>query len=437
MSYLAQPGAEPVAQSMEAYKNIKTISLRDPIKEIITDNNIQYQIKTNWHKSGRVPDFILGNYSIDELNKFYEYLGFYEREFISKVEENIFFLISIIKGIIRYSFNTWSLRYNWDEFDLINQKIKEKCDSSLYNTHIINSLLFIGDCREHGYLFSFMFETYLFYLARLMYDRIYRKYELVISYNTFYVNKVQTDDIYTNTTPYDHVLCILKIDGINSLFIDALDVNYDFGNANMGPLYQNLHLHYNDMDFRKDPTNIKETMYILNKAQWVDKEILFKVVPFIDSILTKTKTKSEVTYATNKYLCFEIKSDFFELFINEIRSIVQERRIRVKDTIGDIGRFYDSIKQMTLLYFIQMQLQASINYKKLTPTFVSDCKNVLDRIMRKTSINKKNYTGGNKPSSKKIKKTASKSVKKSIRPKKRRPTKRRRPTKKRTPTKRR
>jgi hypothetical protein len=389
-------------------QEIKTISLRDPIETILSDNTSQYKIKTNWNRKGRVPDFILDIYSINELNKLYQELGFYEQTFILKVEENIFFLISILKGIIRYCFNTWSLRYDWDEFDKLNSKIRTKCNDDSYNTNIINSLLFFGDCREHGYLLSFMFETYVINLPS---KTIYDKYELVISYNTFYVSSSDQEaenENYSNTTSYDHVLCILKETNKNLLFIDALDISFDFARVKTPPIFSNLHLHYNDMIMTIQNEGTQPHKYILEKAQFNGRKILFMTVEFIDDILEKQT--APLDYDTNKYLCFEIKESFYDLFIKELRSIKQLRRERI-ETLNSDTSFYNNVRQMSLIYFINIQFMASIKYGKMTKDFLKDCEIIMETIITKTSIQLK---GGNKYSSKKIKKTARKSVKKSV-----------------------
>ena len=105
-----------------------------------------------------------------------------------------------------------------------DENIRKKCPNKVYEmslTPIINILLFIGDCREHSYLMSFLFDSYF----SVINDNINRelnisletdqkeklqtlrnRYKLQISYNTFYIPDNKDPIQYKD---YDHVINVL------------------------------------------------------------------------------------------------------------------------------------------------------------------------------------------------------------------------------------
>lgn len=379
------------------------IKLKDILQEIYNNDNIKYVIETNKHFKGRVPNYVIDKYSVDKAIALFDSCGAFDRNFINLVFDNIYYLVYLVRGIIRSCFNTWSLRYNWNAIDEDTKTINDFCNIN-ENTYtpIIHALLFIGDCREHGYLTAFLFNIYLIHLEK-KHNKRFLNYEMVIYYCTFYIPETkdigsyyeQTKDnkkpyiLNMNFKNYDHVFNGL-IGGNTYEIIDSLDITSDFHSENP-PVWNNLHLHNiklsdvsmfeeHKISVKNITTNADRLMVIKGAFGEINQPtfIIASRVPFIDKVKPINITED---IKITKYLCIDTEINF-DNEINGRLSIIRKNNNLFEEKFGSPSIVFTQIQSPSFFNSLIRQYFYCLKNKLINEMPYK----LLDFILNKQSI---------------------------------------------------
>lgn len=216
---------------MEPIRNV-IFNFDEDIRKIVANPEITvFTVRVNWDRKGRVPNYLVNYASVETafciFDKFF--IGA-DQLLIDTLTTNVFYILTVIRSIVKYAFNTWGLYYNWHSLDVDNKMISLKChNENQFNTQIINALMMFGDCREHAILSAFLFAAFKQYVReRYGMDKLVLYFDLNVLYTIIWLKK-DPSKLYTldNMVDYDHVFNVLTFDGNPFCFYDALDVSTD------------------------------------------------------------------------------------------------------------------------------------------------------------------------------------------------------------------